>query len=119
MEQKSVFNYAAARKELEETSKRPPFWKPSVGQHAVKILNEFEPFQFKDKETGEEEARLKLRIEVAGTEYVWSMGYGQTKASLYGQLLQIAEKNADKLTGVTVKLAVKNNGKKNEYFIIE
>lgn len=119
METKQPFNYAAARKDLEETSKRPPFWKPTVGQHAVKIISEFEEFKFKDKETGEEEDRLKLRIEVGGQEYVWSMGYGQTKASLYGQLLQIAEKHGDKLSGTTVKLAVKNSGKKNEYFVLD
>ena len=111
------------QKELKRLEEGGSYWKPKAGQFKVKALSELEvaePFTKKGAEGKPEEStpQMKLRILVNGEEKVWTFGLGATLGSTYGQLVKVASENADKLTGVEFTVAVKNDGKKNDYTIV-
>jgi hypothetical protein len=114
---KEVINYAEEAKKLEERENLPDFWKPVPGQHHIIILSEMEPFTFTDKE-GVEQKRAAILIEENNIKYKWTMGYGETRASSYGQLIDIATKNNNILFGKKVVVVVKSDGKKNDYTLL-
>ena len=117
--EKKLVNYDEAQKEIEEyESNMTPFWKANVGQHKVKFLSEMEYWTFTNKETGKEEERVKLDIEVNGETLTWAMGIGKTPASAYGQVSALGKKYKG-LTGKTAIVYIKNNGKRNDYTIID
>jgi hypothetical protein len=115
------------QKELKTIQESGSYWKPKPGKFKVKPLGELEeadPYVRKetDKKTGEvtdkSSPQFKLKILVDGEEKVWKFGVGYTSASTYGQLIELAVKNNNKLTNVEFTVAVKSDGTKNDYTII-
>ena len=111
------------QKELKKIQEGGNYWKPKAGQFKVKALTELEdaePFVRKNKDTNVEELtpQYKIRILVAGEEKTWTMGRGQTLASLHGQLVQLATKNNNSLINVEFSVVVKFDGTKNDYTIV-
>lgn len=82
-------DYQAELKRLEEFS--GDYWKPKAGQYKVKALSELieaDPF-ISDEEDKEPQQRSQLRVLVLGKEYIWNFPKGKTKASTYGQLINL------------------------------
>jgi len=102
------------------------YWKPKAGQFKIKALSELleaEPFIKKIKneqgvEAEEKSEQFKLVILIGEEQKVWTFGKGKTPASTYGQLLQLAVKNNNNLTGVEFIVVVKFDGTKNDYTIV-
>jgi hypothetical protein len=116
------------QKELKKIQESGSYWKPKAGKFKVKSLSELEetePYirKEKDKETGEvtekSTPQYKLKILVDGEEKVWTFGHGFTSASTYGQIVELAVKNNNKLIGVEFTVAVKSDGTKNDYTIVD
>jgi len=114
---KQLVDYEVESKKLEEAQNRPDFWNPTEGKYEISILSEIERYAYMDSE-GKEQNRAKVSIEFEGTEYVWSFGIGQTKASLYGQLVEAAHKKSNTLTGQKVTVVIKFDGKKRDFTIV-
>ena len=112
-------DYQSELKKLQEGGN---YWKPKAGQFKVKALSELEdtePYVRKNKDGIEESTpQYKIRILIGGEEKTWTMGKGLTLASLHGQLVQLATKNENKLTGVEFSVVVKFDGTKNDYTIV-
>ena len=113
-------DYQAELKRLQEGGN---YWKPKAGQYKLKALSELEsaePFKKKKKDSEEFESKdqAKIKISVNGEEKVWTFGIGMTPASTYGQLVELATKHANQLTGVEFSVVVKNDGTKNDYTIV-
>ena len=108
--------------ELKKIHEGGNFWKPKAGQFKVKSLTELEPTEpYVKKHEGEEDEvseMMKLKILVNGEEKTWSFGKGKTPASTFGQLIELAIKNGNKLTDVEFSVVVKNDGTKNDYTIV-
>ena len=112
-------DYQAELKRLQESGN---YWKPKAGQFKLKALTELEdtePF-VKRKEGQEDEVhpQSKIKILVGGEEKLWTFGRGATLASTYGQLIDLASKHNNQLTGVEFSVVVKNDGTKNDYTIV-
>jgi hypothetical protein len=110
------------QQELKRLQEGGNYWKPKAGQFKVKALSELEetePYLKKNKDGTEEKTpQYKLKILVNGEEKIWTMGKGLTLASLHGQIVQLATKNNNKLTGVEFSVVVKFDGTKNDYTIV-
>lgn len=118
MDTQKTIDYTSEMGKLTERASLPTFWKPVVGQHRIKLVSEMTPFEFTDEKTQEVQHRVAITIEENGVKFSWTMGRGQTLASAYGQLLDVAVKNGNKLSGKDVIVVVKNNGQKNDYTIL-
>ena len=111
------------KNELKRLEEGGNYWKPKAGQFKVKALGELEeaePFVKKDKEGKQDGSipQMKLKILVNNEEKVWTFGLGATLGSTYGQLIKLASEHAYALTNVEFTVAVKNDGKKNDYTIV-
>ena len=112
--------------ELKKLQEGGNYWKPKAGQFKVKSLTELQeadPFIRKIKnEKGEEISEAtpqsKIQILVDGEEKIWTFGIGKTPASTYGQLVELATKNANTLIDVEFSVVVKFDGTKNDYTIV-
>jgi hypothetical protein len=119
MEQTEIVNYGEAQKKIEEAQNLSPWWNEKSGKHEITILSEMDRLPDKlDKDTQEVRKQVKLLIDVKGAKYAWSMGVGATKASLYGQLIDYAVKNGNKLTGAKLTVVIKSDGKKRDFTIV-
>jgi len=89
------------------------------GKHTIEFLSEGTPFE----QVWEGETIQKLRFDVneAGKEYSFSVSEGQTRQSLYGQLLLIATKiePINTMIGKKVTIIVTGDGKKKRYTVLE
>ena len=112
-------DYQSEFKRLQEGGN---FWKPKVGQFKVKALTELEEADpFTRKVEGKEDEvspQAKMKISVNGEEKTWTFGKGKTPASTYGQMVELATKHGNKLTGVEFSVVVKSDGTKNDYTIV-
>jgi len=114
------------QEELKKLQESGNYWKPKPGQYKVKSLTELEEtddFVRKTKnEAGEvveeRSSQAKIKILVGGEEKVWTFGKGKTPASTYGQLVELATKQANQLTNVEFSVVVKSDGTKNDYTIV-
>jgi len=111
--------------ELKRLQEGSDYWKPKPGQYKVKALTELEvadPYVKKvtvdGKEQEEKTEQFKIKILVADEEKVWTFGKGKTPASTYGQLVELATKHGDQLTGVEFSVVIKSDGTKNDYIIV-
>lgn len=111
--------------ELKRLQEGGNYWKPKAGQYKVKALTELEetdPYIRKvtvdGKEQEERTPQFKISIVVDGEEKVWTFGVGKTPASTYGQLVELATKHGNQLTGVEFSVVVKSDGTKNDYTIV-
>lgn len=114
--QNNLIDYSKESKTLEEF-KRSDYWNPKEGKFEVVALSEISKFQQTDKD-GTVKEKAKIDIEVSGQKYTWTMGIGQTKASLYGQLVGLAVEKNNKLTGLKFTVVIKNDGKKRDFTIV-
>jgi hypothetical protein len=109
------------QKEFKRLQEGGTYWKPKVGQFKVKALSELmdtEPYKKKVGEQVESHDQAKILILVGGEEKTWTFGKGVTLSSTYGQLCKLATENANQLTGVEFTVAVKSDGTKNDYTIV-
>ena len=110
------------QEELKRLQEGGNYWKPKVGQFKVKALTELEdtdPYKKeRDDGTFEETPQAKIKVLIEGEEKTWTFGKGKTPASTYGQLVELATKHANQLTGVEFSIVVKSDGKKNDYTIV-
>jgi len=110
------------QEELKKLQEGGNYWKPKVGQYMVKALSELEeaePFIRKQENLEDEiSPQAKVKILVGEEEKVWTFGKGKTPASTYGQLIELATKNANQIKDVVFKVVVKSDGKKNDYTIV-
>ena len=116
--QTDLVNYEAEEKKLEEAQNMPDFFNPQAGKYTVHITSEMSKYEFLDKKDGTVQRRAKISILCNGLNYTWSFGIGQTKASLYGQLVEFARKNNNALSGTELTLVVKSDGKKRDFTIV-
>jgi len=109
--------------ELKRMQESGNYWKPKAGQFKVKALTELEETEpFVKKREGQEDEthqQAKIKILIGDEEKTWTFGKGLTLASTYGQLINLATKNNNKLTDVSFSVVVKNDGTKNDYTIVE
>ena len=113
--------------ELKRLKEGSNYWKPKSGQFKVKALSELEdtnPFvkqiNLPDGTVSEEvHPQAMISISIAGEEKTWTFGKGKTPASTFGQLIELATKHANQLTGVEFSVVVKNDGTKNDYTIVQ
>ena len=113
---KTLVNYDDESKRLEEFSSAN-YWNPKSGKFEVLPLSELSKFQQTEKD-GTVKEKAKVDIEVEGGSYVWTMGIGQTNASLYGQLINFAKSHNNKLKGNKFTVVIKNDGKKRDFTIV-
>jgi hypothetical protein len=92
------------------------YFKPSEGQHKIKILDDGVAHQFEWE--GEVINKVNFKVEVNGKESVWSVPRGKTLSSLYGQLAQIGMDKGT-LKGQTITLLVKGQNKQRQYIVME
>lgn len=92
------------------------FFKPQAGDY--KILFLAEPVPIEKEFEGEKKEQLRLHIEVDKEQYTWDIGKGQTKNSLYGQLILIGKERGG-LKETSVQLLVKRSNNKNDYTVVE
>jgi len=112
--------------ELKKIQEGSNYWKPKPGQFQIKALSELEsadPFIKKVKndqgvESEESHPQAKINVLVNGEEKLWTFGVGKTPASTYGQLVELAAKNGNKLLDLEFKVVVKSDGTKNDYTIV-
>ena len=112
----NLIDYAQESKKLQET-KNTNYWNPKEGKFEVIALSEISKFNQTDKD-GTLKEKAKISIEVSGQQYIWTMGIGQTNASLYGQLVDFALKHNNKLLGNKFTVVIKNDGKKRDFTIV-
>ena len=109
--------------ELKKLQEGSDYWKPKVGQFKVKSLTELEdtdPYiKQKSDGTSESHEQKKIQIIVNDEEKTWTFGKGQTPASTYGQLVELATKKNNTLKDVEFTVIVKSDGTKNDYTIVE
>lgn len=108
--------------ELKRLQEGGNYWSPKPGQYKLKALTELEesePYIRKHADgTEESNPQFKIGILVNGEEKVWTVGYGKTLASSYGQLVELASKNNNVLKDVEFSVVVKSDGTKNDYTIV-
>lgn len=105
-------DYQAELKRLQEGGN---YWKPEKknAQFKVKALSELE-----EAEPYKEKPQAKLKILVNGIEKTWTFGVGETPASTYGQLVNLASNRSNSLIGAEFTVIVKSDGTKNDYTIV-
>ena len=109
-------DYQAELKRIENFT--GDYWKPKAGQHRIKAVGEIEegePVVFKEGDVPQD--RASLVIEVEGKRYTWDFPKGKTKASTYGQLIQLAT-NKGKLTGCEFTVVVIGEGQSIRFTIV-
>lgn len=116
MENTNLIDYESESKQLNE-QKTNNYWNPKEGKFEVIALSEITKFQQTEKD-GTIKERAKVLIEVSGQQFIWTMGIGQTKASLYGQLISFAIDHNKKLLGNKFTVVIKNDGKKRDFTIV-
>jgi hypothetical protein len=111
MDYKAICEKAEAYKEKE-------FFKPEAGTHKVVILSEPLDKVFED-EHGVTKKQVEMEVQVGEKIFTWTVTEGLTKRSLYVQLAMLGLMNEQNLVGVPFTLAVKGEGKKKDYTILE
>lgn len=114
-------NYKEEVKKLQEYENFKGEWfKPEAGQHKMVIVSAPEIIErdFGKPEQPDVKKQMRLRIEVNKKPFTWDIGIGQTKNSVYGQLMLVGEAKGT-LIGVPLTLLVKRSKDKNDYTIME
>lgn len=101
------------------------YWKPKAGnKYNVKALSELIPTEsYKEKDKDDnitketEQVELIVKVGEDNKHKKWTISKGTTKASLYGQLIELAIENKNELTGKEFMLVVKDKDGRNDYTI--
>jgi len=101
--------------ELKRLQEGGSYWKPEKknAQFKVKALSELEP-----ADPYKEKPQSKVKILVNGSEKIWTFTIGETPASTYGQLVNLASNRGNSLIGAEFTVIVKSDGTKNDYTIV-
>ena len=121
-------DYKKRLNELQEPREleKGEWFSPQGGKYIIKFLTEGQPYTSEFE--GKDLRKLRFDIEIDGAAktpdgkpILWGVGEGKTKASLYGQLMQIASLVDPKgqLAGKTITLLVKSDGTKRDYTVME
>ena len=112
-------NYKDELKRLQEqeASISSSFWKPETGQHKVKSLGELEDGEPYKEDGKEEQPRKWLEIQHEGKPHTWSMPFGKTPASIYGQLVHLASVRG-KLTNEEFTVIVVGTGQNKRFTVV-
>jgi hypothetical protein len=106
------------RLQEQEASIGGDFWKPNAGQHKVKALGELEDAPPYEEEGKEPQQRRQINLLVDGKEVVWTMPFGRTPASTYGQLVNLATANNDSLKDKEFTVVVVGEGQNKRFTIV-
>lgn len=93
------------------------YWKPKPNQYKVKAMSEIEDARPYEEEGKEPQLRKQLKILVEGKEVLWSMPFGITPASTYGQLVHLGSVKGN-LTGQEFIVVVTGDGKTKRFTIV-
>lgn len=112
-------NYQDELKRLtdQETLGSSEYWKPEAGQHRAKALGELEDAEPYEEEGKEPQLRKQIKLLVNGRESMWSMPFGKTPASTYGQLVKLGSFKGQ-LTGVEFTIVVVGSGQSKRFTIV-
>ena len=100
-----------------EADNRSEFWKPKAGQYRVKALSELEDAKPYEEEGKEPQLRKQIHLTIDGKNVVWSMPYGVTPASTYGQLVNLGSVKGQ-LTNTEFTVVVTGDGKTKRFTIV-
>ena len=93
------------------------YWKPKANQYKVKSLSELEDAKPYEEEGKEPQLRKQIKILVDGKEATWTMPYGITPASTYGQLVKLGSLKGQ-LTNVEFTVVVTGDGKTKRFTVV-
>ena len=100
------------------------WWKPKIGTHKVKILNEGDFYTTKAFSEGKvDEAKpdvekIRFDIEVNGEKFAWGVTKGISESSLYGQITLIGASKGT-LINEEITVIAKGEGTMRDYTITE
>jgi hypothetical protein len=100
-----------------EADTKSEYWKPKAGQYKVKALSELEDAKPYEEEGKEPQLRKQIHLIVEGKTVVWSMPFGITPASTYGQLVKLGSVN-NKLQDLEFTVVVTGDGKTKRFTIV-
>lgn len=114
-------DYQTELKRLEENEAQSAgdFWKPEASQYRVKALSELEdgkPFEEEGKEP-QKRKQIRVLVQDSNKEYTWTMPYGITPASTYGQLVRLGTEKKQ-LIGQEFGVVVTGSGKNKRFTIV-
>jgi len=116
--QNNLIDYNSESKRIAEfKTNSQDYWNAKEGKFEVVALSELTRFQITEKD-GTVKEKAKLSIEVDKKPLIWTMGIGQTKASLYGQLVDLAISKGGKLVGNKFTVVIKFDGTKRDFTIV-
>jgi hypothetical protein len=106
-----------ARLRENEENAKSEYWKPKAAQYKVKALSELEEAKPYEEEGKEPQLRKQIHVVVDSKEYTWSMPYGITPASTYGQLINLGAAKG-KLTDLEFTVVVTGDAKTKRFTIV-
>ena len=105
------------RLEQNESQAASDFWKPEAGQYRVKALSEIEDSTPYEEEGKEPQPRRKISLQIGANRVMWTMPYGITPASTYGQLVKLGSLRGQ-LKDVEFTVVVTGSGKTKRFTIV-
>ena len=97
------------------------YWRPDIGQYKVKAISEIEDGRPFEEEGKEPQLRKQIHLMVTDKgvekEVVWTMPFGLTPASLYGQLVFLGSVKG-KLKDTNFTVVVTGTGKNKRSTIV-
>lgn len=100
-----------------EQQTKSEFWKPKAGQYKVKALSELEDAPPYEEEGKEPQQRKMIHIQLEGKDYSWSMPFGLTPASTFGQLVNLGAIKGN-LKDVEFTVVVTGDGKTKRFTVV-
>ena len=100
-----------------EADNKSEYWKPKAAQYKVRALSELEDAKPYEEEGKEPQLRKQIKVLVDNKEVIWSMPYGVTPASTYGQLVHLATVRG-KLLNEEFTVVVTGDGKTKRFTIV-
>ena len=100
-------------------------WKPEIGMHTVKILEEPEPTEYVDGDKVTPQIKLQVEVIVKNEkkQLTWFITVGKTTQSAYGQLMYLGKVKGklkeEMMTLIVNEMQQKNGEKRKAYTIPE
>ena len=100
------------------------WWKPKIGTHKVKILNDGDFYTTKAYSDGKidekkpDVEKIRFDIEVNSEKFAWGVTRGISESSLYGQLVLVGDSKGT-LVGAEITVIAKGEGTERDYTIPE